>query len=62
MLECLWFGCGGNVTDNAGATVAGATVTITNKGTNQSREVATGEDGIAQFPRRADRGARGVSG
>ncbi|MFN9743104.1 MAG: carboxypeptidase-like regulatory domain-containing protein, partial [Acidobacteriota bacterium] len=40
----------GNVTDNAGAAVAGATVTITNKGTNQSREVTTGEDGSFSFP------------
>jgi len=40
----------GNVTDNAGAAISGATVTITNKGTNQSREAITGEDGTYSFP------------
>ncbi len=40
----------GNVTDNAGAAISGATVTITNKGTNQSREATTGEDGAYSFP------------
>jgi len=40
----------GNVTDNTGAAVSGATVTISNKGTNQSREGTTGEDGSYSFP------------
>lgn len=35
----------GNVADQNGAVLAGATVTITNKGTNQVREVTTGTDG-----------------
>src|SRR5215510_2618933 len=35
----------GNVTDQNGAVVPGATVTITNKGTNQVREATSGSDG-----------------
>ena len=35
----------GNVTDQNGAVVTGATVTITNKGTNQVRETTSGSDG-----------------
>ncbi|NBO65647.1 MAG: carboxypeptidase regulatory-like domain-containing protein, partial [Acidobacteria bacterium] len=36
----------GNVTDQAGAVVAGATVTITDKGTGQSREATTDAEGL----------------
>ncbi len=39
----------GNVTDNSGAVVAGATVKITNKATNQVRETVTTEDGAYTF-------------
>src|SRR5215510_11733488 len=35
----------GNVTDQNGAVVPGATITITNKGTNQVREATSGSDG-----------------
>lgn len=35
----------GNVTDKSGAVVAGATVKITNKNTNQVREIQSNEDG-----------------
>src|SRR5262245_1712185 len=35
----------GNVTDQNGAVVAGASVTITNKGTGQMREAVTNADG-----------------
>jgi hypothetical protein len=35
----------GNVTDQNGAVIAGATVTVTNKGTGQVREAATNADG-----------------
>ncbi|MFZ4795628.1 MAG: carboxypeptidase regulatory-like domain-containing protein, partial [Blastocatellia bacterium] len=40
----------GNVTDNSGAVISGATVTINNKSTNQSREIVTGADGSFSFP------------
>lgn len=40
----------GNVTDKNGAAVSGATVKITNKATNQSREAAANEDGSFNFP------------
>jgi hypothetical protein len=36
----------GTVTDSTGAVVAGAKVTVTNKETNKSHEVTTGEDGF----------------
>ncbi len=39
----------GNVNDNSDAAVAGATVKITNKETNQSRETVTGTDGSFNF-------------
>src|SRR5262245_40938690 len=35
----------GNVTDQNGAVIAGATITITNKGTSQTREATTNADG-----------------
>jgi hypothetical protein len=39
----------GNVTDNSNAVVAGATVKITNKGTNQVRETLTNDSGGFTF-------------
>src|SRR5215475_5116567 len=39
----------GLVTDNTGATVAGATVTLTNEGTNTSVTTQTGDNGIYVF-------------
>jgi len=39
----------GTVTDPSGGAVANATVTATNKGTNQSREAKTGADGVYKF-------------
>lgn len=39
----------GNVVDNNGAAVPSATVRITNKATNQSREVVTGSEGTYNF-------------
>src|SRR5215217_7513959 len=38
-------GVQGTVTDNAGATVAGATVTLTNRETNQTQTTTTGDNG-----------------
>lgn len=40
----------GNVTDKSDAAIAGATVKITNKATNQSRETITNADGSFNFP------------
>ena len=40
----------GTVTDTSGAVVAGATVTVTNVGTNQERTVTTNEDGTYNVP------------
>lgn len=42
-------GVQGTVTDNAGGTIAGATVTLTNKETNQSQQAQTSEDGFYRF-------------
>ena len=39
----------GNVTDKSDAAIAGATVKITNKATNQSREALTNADGSFNF-------------
>jgi protocatechuate 3,4-dioxygenase beta subunit len=39
----------GNVVDNNGAAVPSATVRITNKATNQSRETVTGSEGTYNF-------------
>lgn len=39
----------GTVTDATGAIVRGASVTLTNKGTNQTRTVTTGDDGLFSF-------------
>src|SRR5437773_4344066 len=40
----------GHVEDSSGASVPGATVTISNKATNQSRETITDEVGNYNFP------------
>lgn len=40
----------GNVTDNAGGTVAAATVTLTNKETGQTQTTTTSDDGFYRFP------------
>ena len=40
----------GNVTDKSDAAISGATVKITNKGTNQTREAITNADGSFNFP------------
>src|SRR5437588_11992874 len=40
----------GTVTDPTGAVVPGATVTITNVGTNASQTATTGSDGSYRFP------------
>jgi hypothetical protein len=40
----------GNVTDKSDAAIAGATVKITNKATNQTRETITNADGSFNFP------------
>ena len=42
-------GVQGTVTDNSGGTVAGATVTLTNKETNQSQKAETSDDGFYRF-------------
>src|SRR5262249_49330252 len=39
----------GQVTDQKGAVILGATVDLTNKGTNQTRTVTTNEAGIYRF-------------
>jgi hypothetical protein len=39
----------GTVTDSSGGAVANATVTATNKGTNQERQEKTGVDGVYKF-------------
>src|SRR3954463_8082391 len=36
----------GTVTDNSGAVVAGATVTVTNRETNRAQQSTTGDDGF----------------
>ena len=45
----------GNVKDNSDAVVSGATVKITNKETNQTRETATSSDGSFNFRHGSDR-------
>ncbi len=40
----------GTVTDSTGALIPGATVTVTNQGTNQSRTAKTGDAGDFSFP------------
>src|SRR5205807_9414767 len=40
----------GTITDPTGAVVPGATVTITNVGTNASQSATTGSDGSYRFP------------
>jgi hypothetical protein len=40
----------GNVTDAQGAIVPGATVTVTNKGTNLTRDTVTNEEGVYSLP------------
>ena len=42
-------GIQGTVTDNAGAVVADATVTLTNKETNQTQQTKTSDDGFYRF-------------
>ena len=42
-------GVQGTVTDNAGAVVAGATVTLTNKETNQAQTTQTSDEGFYRF-------------
>src|SRR5215213_8507387 len=42
-------GVQGVVTDNAGGTVPGATVTLTNKETNQTQTTQTSDDGFYRF-------------
>jgi len=42
-------GITGTVTDSSGGAVANATVTCTNKGTNQARDAKTGADGVYKF-------------
>ncbi|MBV8842195.1 MAG: carboxypeptidase regulatory-like domain-containing protein [Bryobacterales bacterium] len=39
----------GTVTDPTGAVISGATITLTNKGTNQARTTTTGTDGSYRF-------------
>ena len=36
----------GRIVDQAGSAVPGATVTVSNAGTNRSRTVVTGDDGV----------------
>lgn len=50
LAQVLYGSIVGNVKDNNGAVVSGATVRITNKQTNQSREVVTTSDGSFNFP------------
>ena len=40
----------GTVTDSGGGVMPGATVTVTNTGTNLTRDAVTGPDGVFQFP------------
>jgi hypothetical protein len=40
----------GSVTDSGGGVLPGATVTVKNAGTNQTRETVTGADGVFSFP------------
>src|SRR6185369_14256382 len=40
----------GNVKDTSGAVISGATVTLTNKETTQSRQATTGDAGNYNFP------------
>ena len=48
--QALYGSLVGNVVDDSGALVPGATVTITHKETNQTREQATPENGTYSFP------------
>jgi hypothetical protein len=48
--QALYGSLVGNVTDETGAIVPGATVTITQKETNQTREQITPENGTYSFP------------
>src|SRR4026208_1219763 len=48
--QALYGSLVGNVVDDSGAIVPGATVTITHKETNQTREQATPENGTYSFP------------
>lgn len=47
--QVLYGSLTGNVTDPNGAAIAGASVTLTNTGTNQAREVTTDSDGSYTF-------------
>src|SRR5437868_9548097 len=49
---------GGAVSDKNGARIKGATVTVTNKGTGQSRTVATGDNGERSEERRVGKERR----
>jgi hypothetical protein len=48
--QALYGSLVGNVVDDSGAIVPGATVTITHKETNQTREQSTPENGTYSFP------------
>ncbi len=48
--QVLYGSVTGNVSDQSGATVPGATVTLTNQGTGQVREAMTSEDGTYTIP------------
>src|SRR5687768_10430160 len=48
--QALYGSLVGNVVDETGAIVPGATVTITQRETNQTREQATPENGAYSFP------------
>jgi hypothetical protein len=48
--QALYGSLVGNVVDDTGATVPGATVAITHKETNQTREQPTSENGAYSFP------------
>ena len=56
--QALYGSLVGNVVDETGAVVPGATVTITQKETNQTREQATPENGAYSFPNLAARHLR----
>ena len=48
--QILYGSLTGNVTDPSGAAVVGATVTITQTATNQTRTTTTNDAGIYNFP------------